>query len=60
MIFSLIKHENIVEFIGIVISPKDNKVYMITELMDCDLSKVMEKLTYDEKTRVAKEVATGM
>jgi len=33
---------------------------MVTELMDADLSNAIPKLSYEEKLRVAKEVANGM
>ncbi len=56
----MLKHPNIVKFLGIVVSTSKNQLYLITELMDTDLKKVLYKLTRDEKLRVAKEVAFGM
>jgi serine/threonine protein kinase len=57
---SLCKHKNVLEFIGVVISVESNKIYMVSELMDSDLTKVASRLTLEEKIRVLKEIASGM
>ncbi len=57
-ILSLLKHKNIVKFIGIVL--QRNKVFLATELMDMDLSSAMHFLNYEQKLRVAKNISSGM
>jgi serine/threonine protein kinase len=57
---SLCKQKNVLEFIGVVISFESNKIYMVSELMDSDLTKVANRLTFEEKVRVLKEIASGM
>ncbi len=59
-LLSVMKHKNIIEFIGILILNTEQKLYLVTELMDTDLSKVMKQLNFSQKLRVAKNIAKGM
>ena len=56
---SQVKHKNIVEFVGIIVS-KNSKIYMVTELMATDLNTIKHKLTLYEKLKIAKDVCEAM
>jgi hypothetical protein len=38
----------------------ESKIWLVTELMDTDLGKVAQMLTYEEKLQVAKDVSKAM
>jgi serine/threonine protein kinase len=56
---SLLNHENIVEFIGVVIT-STNKVWLVTELMDGDLKSVLKIATNTSKVHIAKQIALAL
>ncbi len=56
----MLRHPNVLKFIRIVIGKTENMLWLVTELMDTDLSSVMHTLTYDESVRIARDVAVGM
>ena len=43
-----------------MISPSSNKIWLITELMDSDLRKVMPTLKGINKWRIAKDICNAM
>jgi len=58
---SLLKHPNIVEFKGMIISDSSiTQIYLVTELMDFDLKCVIPKLSREEKIRISLDIARGM
>ncbi len=56
----MLKEDHIIELIGILIDQENNKIYLVSELMDGDLKQTMTKLTSDEKIQIAKDIAKGM
>eukprot|EP00339_Tiarina_fusa_P002389 CAMPEP_0117039920 /NCGR_PEP_ID=MMETSP0472-20121206/27975_1 /TAXON_ID=693140 ORGANISM="Tiarina fusus, Strain LIS" /NCGR_SAMPLE_ID=MMETSP0472 /ASSEMBLY_ACC=CAM_ASM_000603 /LENGTH=291 /DNA_ID=CAMNT_0004750521 /DNA_START=296 /DNA_END=1168 /DNA_ORIENTATION=+ len=62
---SALIHENIVQFLGILISPDNSKLYLVTELMHYGsvrdlLSKKGANLTWDLRLQIAKDAAKGV
>jgi serine/threonine protein kinase len=54
-----LNHENIVEFVGVVIT-RTNKVWLVTELMDGDLKSVLKTMSEDSKVHIARQIATAL
>ena len=59
-LLSSVKHKNIVEFIGVMFSVNNKRIWLITELMDTDLKKAMLTLKKNQKWRIAKDIANAM
>ena len=57
---SQVKHKNIVDFIGISCVVQKQEVWLISELMDYDLSKAIPSLTLFNKQKISKGIAKGM
>lgn len=53
-----VRHPNIVSFVGIVF--KEERLWMVTELMDADLSAVADQLDPASKLGVSRDVARAM
>ncbi len=43
-----------------MVRKEQSKIFLVTELMDTDLSKVKSVLQYEEKLQVAKDIAKAM
>jgi hypothetical protein len=58
----MLSHANVVEFVGVAIG-KHNKVWILTELMDCDLKSVLErseKAYFFPYRQIALQIAKAM
>jgi hypothetical protein len=49
-----------VDFVGIVVTSKDKKIWMLTELMDGSLEKFVKYITPGQKLQASLAVTRGM